>query len=73
MFAVIENKNEFINKLNNGEIDQSWIVFIKDTHEIWAQNTYFGVNNHKVVSSEEYSQLSIDGLIDDNTFYYISE
>lgn len=34
MFAVIENKNEFINKLNNGEIDQSWIVFIKDTHEI---------------------------------------
>lgn len=76
-FAIIESKDSFLIKLANGEISSESIVFIKDSQEIWTHGTFFGaasgINNHVVVTQEQYNSLLENNLLDDNMFYYISE
>lgn len=76
-FAIIEQKDLFLEKLSNGEIEEDWIVFIKSSQEIWTHGTFFGSaasnNNHIVITKEQYDQLLENDLLDDNVFYYIPE
>lgn len=44
-FAIIDSKSRFEEKLNNGEIESTLVVFIKDTQEIWTHGLYFGTTN----------------------------
>jgi hypothetical protein len=72
-FAIIEEKSSFLQKLYNGEIPEDWIVFVKDTQEIWTHGVFFGPNKHLVLTNEEYNRLSENNELDDDVFYYISE
>lgn len=44
-FAIIDSKSRFEEMLNNGEIQETLVVFIKDTREIWTHGLYFGATN----------------------------
>lgn len=57
----VDTKTIFSNKLNNGEISNSSIVFIKDTGEIWTHGKYFGL-----------SSTSLDGYVTLDTEQNIS-
>lgn len=69
-FAIIDSKSQFESKLADDEIDNNFIVFIKDTNEIWAQGDYYS-KSHIVLSQEEYNDRLANGQIYDNVFYYI--
>lgn len=69
-FAIIDSKSQFESKLADDEIDNNFIVFIKDTNEIWAQGDYYS-KSHVVLSQEEYNDRLANGQIYDNVFYYI--
>lgn len=57
----VDTKTIFSNKLSNGEISNSSIVFIKDTGEIWTHGKYFGL-----------SSTSLDGYVTLDTEQNIS-
>lgn len=57
----VDTKTIFSNKLSNGEISNSSIVFIKDTGEIWTHGKYFGL-----------SSISLDGYVTLDTEQNIS-
>lgn len=40
--AIIDSRSRFEEKLNNNEIKDTSIVFIKDTQQIWTHGLYFG-------------------------------
>lgn len=69
-FATIDNKSQFEEKLLRNEIDNNFIVFIKETKEIWALGDYYS-KSHIVLTQEEYDQLESEGKIYNNVFYYI--
>ena len=69
-FAIIDSKSQFESKLADNEIDNNFIVFIKDTNEIWAQGDYYS-KSHIVLSQKEYNDRLANGQIYDNVFYYI--
>lgn len=69
-FAIINTRSQFEDKLQMNEIDNNFIVFIKDTNEIWAQGDYYS-KSHIVLSQEEYNDRLANGQIYDNVFYYI--
>lgn len=76
-FAIIESKDSFLIKLANGDISPEMLVFIEDSREIWTHGTFFGaasgINNHVVITQDQYDALLENNLLDDNMFYYISE
>lgn len=41
-FAIIDSKSRFEEMLNNGDIEETLVVFIKDTQQIWTHGLYFG-------------------------------
>lgn len=41
-FAIIDSKSRFEEILNNGNIEETLVVFIKDTQQIWTHGLYFG-------------------------------
>ena len=41
-FAIIDSKSRFEEMLNNGNIEETLVVFIKDTQQIWTHGLYFG-------------------------------
>lgn len=41
-FAIIDSRSRFEEMLNNNEIENTWVVFIKDTQQIWTHGLYFG-------------------------------
>lgn len=41
-FAIIDSKDRFESMLNNNEIEETLVVFIKDTQQIWTHGLYFG-------------------------------
>ena len=41
-FAIIDSKSRFEEMLNNNEIEETLMVFIKDTQQIWTHGLYFG-------------------------------
>ena len=41
-FAIIDSKSRFEEMLNRGEIQETLVVFIKDTQQIWTHGLYFG-------------------------------
>ena len=41
-FAIIDSKSRFEEMLNNNEIEDTLVVFIKDTQQIWTHGLYFG-------------------------------
>lgn len=51
-FAIIDSKSRFEEMLNNGEIQETLVVFIKDTREIWTHGLYFGA-----VDNNDFSKL----------------
>lgn len=51
-FGLIATKDRFLEKLNNSEIEESWIIFIQDTCEIWTNGSYYGA-----VDLETYNGL----------------
>lgn len=51
-FAIIDSKSRFQEILNNGEIQETLVVFIKDTREIWTHGLYFGA-----ISEDGFSEL----------------
>ena len=53
-FAIIDSKSRFEEMLNNGEIENTLVVFIKDTCQIWTHGLYFGATGE--VSFEELSK-----------------
>lgn len=69
-FATIDNKSQFEEKLLRNEINNDFIVFIKETKEIWALGDYYS-KSHIVLTQEEYDQLESKGKIYNNVFYYI--
>lgn len=42
-FAIIETQAEFENRVST--IPETWVVFIKDTQQIWTHGLYFGATN----------------------------
>ena len=44
-FAIIDSKDRFESMLNNNEIEETLVVFIKDTQQIWTHGLYFGNTN----------------------------
>ena len=42
-FAIVETQSEFENKVST--IPETWVVFIKDTQQIWTHGLYFGATN----------------------------
>lgn len=53
-FAIIDSKSRFEEMLNNEEIENTLVVFIKDTCQIWTHGLYFGATGE--VSFEELSK-----------------
>ena len=53
-FAIIDSKSRFEEMLNNGEIENTLVVFIKDSCQIWTHGLYFGATGE--VSFEELSK-----------------
>lgn len=51
-FAIIDSKSRFEEMLNDGEIQETLVVFIKDTREIWTHGLYFGA-----VGDYDFSKL----------------
>jgi hypothetical protein len=51
-FAIIDSKSRFEEMLNNNEVEDTLVVFIKDTREIWTHGLYFGA-----VSEDGFSEL----------------
>ena len=51
-FAIIDSKSRFKEMLDNGEIQETLVVFIKDTREIWTHGLYFGA-----VSEDGFGEL----------------
>lgn len=41
-FAIIDSRSRFEEMLNNNEIEDTLVVFIKDTQQIWTYGLYFG-------------------------------
>lgn len=41
-FAIIDSRSRFEEMLNNNEIEDTLVVFIKDTQQIWTHGLYFG-------------------------------
>ena len=41
-FAIIDSKSRFEEMLDNNEIEDTLVVFIKDTQQIWTHGLYFG-------------------------------
>lgn len=74
-FAIIDSQSRFNEMLNNGEIEDTMVVFIKDTQQIWTHGLYFGntSNNYEVLTQDEYDSKLAAGTISDNIFYYIIE
>lgn len=70
VFATIDSKSQFEEKLQNNEINNNFVVFIKETKEIWAQGDYYS-KSHIVLTQAEYNELESQGKIYDNVFYYI--
>ena len=69
-FAIIDSKSQFESKLADNEIDNNFIVLIKETNEIWAQGDYYS-KSHIVLTQQEYDDRLANGQIYDNVFYYI--
>ena len=53
-FAIIDSKSRFEEMLINGDIQETLVVFIKDTCQIWTHGLYFGATDE--VSFEELSK-----------------
>ena len=49
-FAIVETQSEFEKKVST--IPETWVVFIKDTQQIWTHGLYFGAT-----SSGDFSSL----------------
>lgn len=41
-FAIIDSRSRFEEMLSNNEIEETFVVFIKDTQQIWTHGLYFG-------------------------------
>lgn len=60
-FAIIETKSEFENKVST--IPETWVVFIKDTQQIWTHGLYFGATNSGDFSSLLNRVKNIEDLL----------
>lgn len=56
-FAIIDSKDRFKDMLDRGEVQESLIVFIKDTCQIWTHGLYFGATDD-VSFNELYNKVS---------------
>lgn len=56
-FAIIDSKSRFEDILNRGEVQESLVVFIKDTCQIWTHGLYFGATDN-VNFNELYNKVS---------------
>jgi hypothetical protein len=56
-FAIIDSKSRFEDMLNRGEVQESLVVFIKDTCQIWTHGLYFGATDD-VNFNELYNKVS---------------